>query len=252
MSVPDEALARPWDQEIDGSMVPADPADQLADVLGAVARTLAAEPDVNGTMHAIVTAALAHVTGAEHAGISLVERGKVHTVAPTADVVTEIDALQLRLGEGPCVDAIAEHHTYRTGDLAHEARWPAFGQAAAQRGVRSMLCYRLFVHDNTVGALTLYASRRDAFTERTEQEGRLFATHASIALISAQKEANLAAAIEHRDTIATAKGILMERHAVDAAHAFRMLVEASQHANMKLYRVAEWLVDNRDERPPQP
>ncbi|GAB1511327.1 GAF and ANTAR domain-containing protein [Actinophytocola sp. KF-1] len=225
-----------------------DPADPLADVLGAVARTLEAEPDVEGTLRAIVTAAMTHVAGAEYAGISLVAGGKVRTVAPTADIVTEIDAVQFRLKEGPCVDAIADHGTYRTGDLTQESRWPVFGPAAAERGVRSMLCYRLFVSDNTMGALTLYAGRRDAFSERTEQEGQLFATHAAIALIGAQKEASLTAAIEHRDTIATAKGILMARHGVDAAQAFRMLVEASQHANMKLYRVAEWLVDNRHER----
>ena len=225
-----------------------DPSAQLADVLGTVARTLEAEPDVDGTLRAIVTAALTHVPGAEHAGISLVERGKVHTVAPTADVVSEIDEVQYRLKEGPCVDAIAEHRTYRTGDLARETRWPVFGPAAVARGVRSMLSYRLFVSDNTMGALNLYSSHTDAFSERTEQEGQLFATHAAIALIGAQKEANLNAAIEHRDVIATAKGILMERHHVDAAQAFRMLVDASQHANLKLYSVAEWLVDHRDER----
>ena len=223
----------------------------LADVLGKVARTLQAETDVEGTLRAIVTAAMTHVAGAEHAGISLVERGDVRTVAPTADVVTEIDAMQHRLKEGPCIDAIAEHRTYRTGDLAREARWPVFGPAAAEHGVRSMLCYRLFVSDNTMGALTLYSSRTDAFSERTEQDGQLFATHAAIALVGAQKEANLTAAMEHRDIIATAKGILMERHGVDSAQAFRMLVDASQHANMKLYSVAEWLVDNRDERDPR-
>ena len=223
-----------------------DPAP-LADVLGTVARTLQAEPDVDGTLRAIVTAAMTHVPGAEQAGISLVERGRVHTVAPTADVVAEIDAEQYRLEEGPCVDAIAEHRTYRSGDLARETRWPAFGPAAAERGVRSMLCYRLFVSDNTMGALNLYSSRLGAFSERTEAEGQLFATHAAIALVGAQKEAHLTAAIEHRDTIATAKGILMERHGVDAVQAFRLLVEASQHANMKLYNVAVWLVEHRDE-----
>jgi AmiR/NasT family two-component response regulator len=50
----------------------------------------------------------------------------------------------------------------------------------------------------------------------------------------------------YRDIIATAKGILMERHRVDAASAFRLLVEASQRTNVKLHQVAAWLVENRD------
>ena len=223
---------------------------RLAGVLAAVARTLEAEQDVEGTLRAIVTAAMTHVAGAEYAGISLARNGRVRAVVPTDDVVGDVDALQHRLKEGPCVDVIVDDRVYRTGDLAREDRWPVFGPAAEALGIRSMLCYRLFVSDNTMGALNLYSSRVDAFSERTEQEGQLFATHAAIALVGAQKEASLTAAIEHRDTIATAKGILMERHGVDAAQAFRMLVDASQHANMKLYGVAGWLVEHRGEKHP--
>ncbi|MFD9701307.1 ANTAR domain-containing protein [Lentzea sp. NPDC059081] len=69
----------------------------------------------------------------------------------------------------------------------------------------------------------------------------------SIALVGAQREAQLGGAIDNRDIIATAKGILMERHDVDAASAFRLLVDASQSANMKLHQVAAWLVQNRTE-----
>ncbi|WP_285741218.1 GAF and ANTAR domain-containing protein [Lentzea sp. NBRC 105346] len=206
-----------------------------------------AEPDLDTTLMAIVKAAVDYIPGAEHAGISLVERGKVRTVAPTCDIVETIDQLQYDMREGPCVDAIAEHQTYRSGDIGKETRWPVFGPAAAGHGIHSMLSYRLFVTDTTLGALNLYSSRFDAFEPRTEPDGRLFADHAAIALIGAQRHAQMTIAVEHRDTIATAKGILMERHDVDAARAFRMLVEASQKANMKLHQVAAWLAENRRE-----
>jgi transcriptional regulator with GAF, ATPase, and Fis domain len=217
----------------------------LAETLGGIARTLQAEPDVDATLRAIVKAALDYVTGAEHAGISLTEHRRIHTVAPTSGIVETIDQLQYDLREGPCIDAIAEHQTYRVGDVGKQARWPAFGPAAAEHGIRSMLSYRLFVTDWTIGALNLYSSRADAFDQRTEEEGQLFATHAAIALMGAQREAQLALAVESRDVISTAKGMLMERHGVDAARAFRMLVESSQAANIKLHEVATWLVEKR-------
>ena len=217
----------------------------LAETLSGVARTLQAEPDLETTLRAIVKAAADYVTGAEHAGISLVDRGRISTVAPTSGIVEIIDQLQYDLHEGPCVDAIAEHETFRVGNVGAEARWPAFGPAAAANGIHSLLSYRLFVTDRTLGALNLYSGRVNAFDHRTEQDGRLFATHAAIALVGAQREAQLGIAIENRDIIATAKGILMERHDVDAASAFRLLVEASQSTNVKLHQVATWLVENR-------
>ncbi|KJK40113.1 antitermination regulator [Lentzea aerocolonigenes] len=217
-------------------------------MLGGVARTLQAEPDVVTTLRAIVKAAVDYVPGAEHAGISLVERGKIRTVAPTSGIVETIDQLQYDLREGPCHDAIAEHQTYRTGNVGDEPRWPAFGPAAASVSIHSLLSYRLFVTDRTLGALNLYSSRANAFDEQTEEDGRLFATHAAIALIGAQREAQFGFAIENRDIISTAKGILMERHDLDAAFAFRMLVEASQSTNVKLHQAAAWLVENRHTR----
>jgi len=218
---------------------------RLADTLSGVARTLQAEPDVETTLSAIVKAAIDYVDGAEHAGVSLVERGTIRTVAPTSEIVRTIDQLQYDLREGPCVDAIAEHQTYRVGDVGDEPRWQAFGPAAAAEGIHSLLSYRLFVTDRTLGALNLYSSRVDAFDQKTEDDGTLFATHAAIALVSAQREAQLSIAIENRDIISTAKGILMERHDVEDAAAFRMLVEASQSANLKLHQAARWLVENR-------
>jgi len=218
---------------------------RLAATLSEVARTLQAEPDVDTTLRAIVKAAVEYIPGAEHAGISLVERGKIRTVAPTSGIVEIIDQFQYDLREGPCVNAIAEHQTYRVGNVGQEARWPAFGPTAAENGIHSLLSYRLFVTDRTLGALNLYSSRVDAFDERIEEDGLLFATHAAIALVSAQREAQLCIAIENRDIISTAKGILMERHRLDAASAFRMLVEASQSTNVKLHDAATWLVENR-------
>lgn len=222
-------------------------ASELAEILSGVARTMQAESDVETTVNAIVNAAVKHLPGTEHAGVSLPKRGKLHAMASTSDFVTKIDHLQEQTGQGPCVDAIKEHHTYRTGDLRSETRWPAFASAAADAGVFSMLSFRLFVTDTTLGALNLYSSKKDAFDQQTVEEGRLFASHAAVALVGAQTEAQLHQALKNRDAIGMAKGILMERHNIDEAPAFTLLVEASQNANLKLHEVAAWLVCNRRE-----
>ncbi|MET8846029.1 ANTAR domain-containing protein [Amycolatopsis sp. NPDC004625] len=75
-----------------------------------------------------------------------------------------------------------------------------------------------------------------------------FATHAAIALVGVQTEAQLQATIETRDLIGMAKTILMQRHDLDSASAFRLLVEASPNANVKLNEVAAWTVEHRRDR----
>ena len=53
--------------------------------------------------------------------------------------------------------------------------------------------------------------------------------------------ANLQQAIDTRDIIGQAKGILMERHRVSAEHAFQLLITLSQQSHRKLKEVAEEL-----------
>ena len=65
-------------------------------------------------------------------------------------------------------------------------------------------------------------------------------------LYGADTAANLQRAVDSRDQIGQAKGILMERFSLDDEAAFQMLVKSSQETNMKLTDVARWLLDNAD------
>ena len=59
----------------------------------------------------------------------------------------------------------------------------------------------------------------------------------------AQDNLQLRRALETRDKIGQAKGMLMERYDVDAAAAFDLLCKLSQQSNIKLVDVAEKLID---------
>jgi len=72
---------------------------------------------------------------------------------------------------------------------------------------------------------------------------------------------SLQGAFGRRATIEQAKGILMERHAIDAGRAFEMLRDHSQHNGHKLVDVAQAVVDShlllqaslgQPEPPPEP
>lgn len=214
----------------------------LAEALSSVVRTLEPEPDVDRTVEHIVAAAVGTVPGTEDAGVSLLENGRMRSVAPTSPIVAQLDVLQHELQQGPCVDAVFGDQVYRTGDLAADPRWPDFAAAASELGIVSMLGVRLFTCTTNLGALNLYSTKPHAFDADAEHVTGLFAAHAAVAVAGSRRQEQLREALRTRDTISTAKGILMQRHKIGDDKAFHLLVKVSQRSNRKLHDVASWLV----------
>ena len=217
--------------------------ERLAHQLGRLARTLQEETDVGPTLDAIVQAVSGTVPGAQEASISLIRRRReVHTGASTGELPRAVDKAQYATGEGPCLDTLYEHETVRVADMAAERRWPAFARQAADLGVGSMLSLQLYVRGSDLGVLNLFSRERDAFDDDSERVGLLFAAHAGVALAGAQQQAQLRRAVDTRDLIGQAKGMLMERYRIDADRAFAVLVRVSQADNRKLVDVCAELV----------
>ncbi len=220
----------------------------LARDFAELGRTLAAQPDEEATWKAVVDAACKAIPGVEDADITIVLGESFRTVAPTSDLPAQVDKLQYQLRSGPCVDAILQDTVFRTGNLAEDDRWPEFGaKAAAEFGVQSMLALRLFIEDDDVlGGLNLFSMKPDAFDDRAELVGSIFATHAAIALAASRsrhKAENLERAQQSNREIGMALGILMSRHRITRQEAFDLLRMASQHSQRKLRDVALDVVD---------
>jgi len=214
--------------------------DDLARRLAEAARGLQQQTDPQQVLDRVVSLAVAMVPGADEATITMVRaRRHVYSAAATGDLARWFDVLQNETGEGPCLDAMWQQQTTRVNDLGTDPRWPVLGPRAAQRGVGSMLCLQLFVHEDTLGALDLLAHEKAAFTDESEHIGLLLASHAAIAVADAQKLGNAVIALVNRDIIGQAKGILMERFKITADQAFDVLAKVSQDTNRKLYAVAE-------------
>ncbi|HEY5335251.1 MAG TPA: ANTAR domain-containing protein, partial [Mycobacteriales bacterium] len=190
-----------------------------------------------------VGAALAAAGIAEHAGITLLNRGKFTTRAASSDLPPRVDAIQYELGSGPCVDAVLDDAVYRSGDLRTDTRWPQFGyRAATEVGVNSMLAFRLFLEDDdTLAGLNFYSTVPDAFDGNARMTGSVFATHAAIAMAAASRHEHLThleQALEHSREIGIAVGILMTRRLLTSDQAFDLLRMASQHTHRKLRDIA--------------
>ena len=226
---------------------PEDPAGfELASwsVLEQLARALRVpEADLQGTLDAIARTAVETISPAKYAGVNLYERGKFVPQAVAGGPPLVLDVLQQETGIGPCIDASRDQVTIRVDDIATETRWPEYTERAQALGVASMLCVPLYVDDQQLGSVSLYATDLAAFTLADEYVARLFAAQAALALAEAHRADQMRQALSSRDVIGQAKGILMERHRITADEAFAMLSEHSQRANRKLADVARVLTE---------
>ncbi|HEX2024084.1 MAG TPA: ANTAR domain-containing protein [Acidimicrobiales bacterium] len=214
---------------------------QVAETFAKVASALAAgRDDLQSALDQIVRLAVENLDACEFAGISLVEKGTITSPASSNDVPRKVDAIQSETGEGPCIDAIKEHEVFQTGDLRNEKRWPQFSSRAHEEtGICSILSIRLFIEEDTMGALNLYSTASDAFDDSDVALSSVFAVHASVAMSAARREETLEQKARSRDMIGRAKGILMARSGATDDEAFEMLKKASQRMNVKLRDIAQ-------------
>lgn len=209
---------------------------------------VAATPEQVGA--AVSLAATRLVPGAEQASVSLATRPRsIDTLGAVGELPPLADRAQVEVGEGPCVDAAWEHLVVHLRDCGHPTRWPRFCARATELGVGSMLSLQLGLdedgadHDGErVGALNLYSCRPRSFGEEAEEVGRLVAAHATLALSAALRVRQLREALESRDVIGQAKGLLMARHGLGADEAFALLVRRARDTNTRLRDVAAGLV----------
>jgi ANTAR domain-containing protein/GAF domain-containing protein len=231
-----------------------DPVSALTTDFSQTVRLLFSAGGVPDTLTEVAQVAVATIEGCDAAGIFWMADGTVTTPVHTDPVVAEVDALQHRTGEGPCLDAIAQGAVFYAGDLGNDPRWPRFGPEATAMGMRSLLALPLLAGD-AVGALNLYARYPDAFGVIDRARGLLLGAVAALAFSTARthedeerRAANLHVALATREMIGQAQGILMERERITADEAFDILRRASQHLNVKLREVAQTLIET-GERP---
>ncbi len=211
----------------------------LLERIGAVGRELADTDGLEATLQHVVDLGEGMLEHCDGVSMMLIGRGGViKTPAASSQVAYDSDMAQYATGQGPCLEAIRQHETIVMDDLETEERWPDYRARVLELGVRSMISFRLFVTDDSMGALDMYSRRPNAFDWRSQLVGQVFAAQASVAMKAALIEEGLKTAIQSRDVIGQAKGILMARRRLTADMAFDVLKQLSQDRNEKLTEVA--------------
>jgi transcriptional regulator with GAF, ATPase, and Fis domain len=214
------------------------------ELVAAAAREIAEERSLEATVERAVQMCTETMKDCDMAAISIVEHGSIETIAATSTLLHEADQWQFEHHEGPCYDALHHHETVTVNDVSHDQRWPTYGpRLAREAGIHSIIGYRLFTTAKSLGALNVYATRVGAFDHEDVAEGHALAGVAAVAVTRSLREQQLHDAMTNRTVIGQATGILIERFGLAPEAAFGVLQRVSQTGNIKLYAVAERLVE---------
>lgn len=204
--------------------------------------------DVDDLLHAVAQTARDNIAGAAGASITIRRPDDtLETLAATSEILRRLDVLQYELHEGPCFEAVTDERAVVSPHVGRDPRWPRFGPAAVALGFRSQMGVRMRQQHGAVHAINLYAAEAGAFREADDLLV-LFASHAGTILDRAQQLESLGRALDSREEIGRAVGVIMERYGLDSHKAFGYLVRLSNESNTKLKDIAAGILEDRPEQ----
>lgn len=220
-----------------------------ADVASAFAQLAVELESASGmveTVDAVATFALSAV-GCRYVGIELARPGGGAEIAAATDPVVErLLQWQLTVGDGPMLHAMQTGVVVHMADPATDTRWPLWSRFVADLPVGSVLHVPLTT-DVQVGVLSLYHAKPHGFTVDDEAIAEILASHAAIAVSTAQRATALIEQMDARRLIGQAMGILMERFGLTGDQAYTILRRYSQETGTKLRDVAHQVIETRNE-----
>ena len=228
------------------------PLNELSTVFARIKGMLLTEETVNQAVDLLAEAAMEAIPGAIGAGVSLIDnQGRRTSTGSTDKLVLAADGLQYELGEGPCLTAWAATKVVRSNDLSSETRWPRWSSGATQLGVRSVVSAPLVFKAQSIGAIKVYSLEAEAFDAQSEHLLALFAGPAATLLANVQAtevphqiSTELKTAIESRDSIAFARGILMERKGLSADESMLELIRHARSNGDSMRTAAEQVISS--------
>ncbi|RBY83829.1 hypothetical protein DQ238_01850 [Geodermatophilus sp. TF02-6] len=189
------------------------------------------------------------VPGADGAGLRLLDLSRPSSVVGTTAVACKVNAIESRLGEGPCTTALVEARTIRCNALSSERSWLPFRRRVRHLGIESVMSLPLRLSNRVLGSIGVYAGRRDAFDEHAARVGELFTTSAAVTVHNAQVLAaaqRLGVPPRTPETdgpvVERALGVIISRTGDSPVEAFERLLLVSHRTHRRVSAVASQVV----------
>lgn len=197
--------------------------------------------------------------GADGVGATLLVEGR--SVFAGSNPFTEaVDDLQYGLQQGPCLTAVAREEMTASRTIgAGEQRWEVFTTPAAVLGLRSVTSTPVWSRSTVVGSLNFYGRTAATFDNttaaslqaRSEPAGQTMVTAWLLAVAAANAHV-LARAVQDREAVDIAVGLLMDRYQMTSSHARVLIGQLAAQDGTSPADAARALVEHPPRSPPAP
>jgi transcriptional regulator with GAF, ATPase, and Fis domain len=232
---------------------PGGPTADPATVFAALAEIIYQGSDAKEMYAAICVAATLSIRGCDHASLLALANHRYITVGASDELARQIDELERRAGDGPCIDAIEEETPQIETDLTSPSQWHKLASVLVEETpVRGAMGFRLLVDKHKGAALNLFSDTPNLFDAESAGRAAVLAAFASVAINAVAKgedASSLRRGLLSNREIGKAVGMLMLLHDMTEDQAFDLLRRHSQDLNIKLADVAREVIERRGHLP---
>ncbi|MFH7596705.1 GAF and ANTAR domain-containing protein [Streptomyces racemochromogenes] len=159
-------------------------------------------------------------------------RGGLRIMAASGEDAVLLELLQLQTGSGPCLDCYHSGLPLSVPDLAADRhRWPELATAALEVGYRSTQTVPLRLHEQVIGALTLFRRAEGRLDAEQTEVAQALADSAALSLLhwsadpdpGAEVLTKTQAAIAYKNALEMAKGMIAQHAGVSVEEASALL-----------------------------
>jgi transcriptional regulator with GAF, ATPase, and Fis domain len=179
------------------------------------------------------------------AGLMLADAEQhLRSVAASDARFTYLEDLQIRHQEGPCIEAFDTKQLVGVQDLAQEGRWPRFSEAAVAQQVRAVLASPLPYNQDAVGVVAVLSEQSRPWSAEGELALLAFTDLAALliaTMMQGEQQTEIAVqlqgALNSRQVIEQAKGVLIGTRGISAREAYEQLRAQARNERRKLAAV---------------
>ena len=215
-----------------------------------LASTLTAEDDPTRLCYEL-SDKVVEVLRTAGAGVSVADgSGALRYVTATNERAAEIERVQEKTQDGPCMTAYQTDDVVAIADVRETDRWPEYLDTADEVGFHAVLGVPMRIRDDKVGALNIYNADPRDWTDTDINVAWTFADMATVCLLRSSEVAEagrindqLQQALDSRVLIEQAKGMIARRNDIDVDKAFELLRAHARSKRIKLSNLARDVVD---------
>jgi GAF domain-containing protein len=175
----------------------------------------------------------------------------LRSVASSDTRFSYLEDLQIRHQEGPCIEAFDTKQLVGVEDLVEDGRWPLFSDAAVAQQVRAVLASPLPYNQDAVGVVAVLSEQSRPWSPEGELALLAFTDLAALliaSMLQGEQQTEIAAqlqgALNSRQIIEQAKGVLIGTQGISPRAAYEQLRAQARTERRKLAAVCANVVEN--------